>query len=679
MNNKRILVTSALPYANGAIHFGHLAGAYLPADIFVRFQRLRGKDVLFICGSDEHGVSILISARKEGVEPQEIIDRYHNLNRTAFERIGMSFDNYSRTSLPIHHETAREWFVEFRDKGVLTQSNEKQLYDPKARMFLPDRFVVGSCPHCGYDRAYGDQCENCSKYYDQSELINPRSLLSDATPEIREARHWHFPLGAYQKRLEEYIERHAGSWKENVLQQVRSWLKMGLSDRPISRDMDWGIKVPGEEAEGKVLYVWFEAVLGYISASKEWAAGIGEPDRWKDYWCDPETRYVPFIGKDNIVFHCLMFPAMLMEKGGFVLPDNVPANEFLNLEGKKFSKSTGWSIELNEFLDTYSADPLRYTLAMNMPETRDSDFFWKDFQARNNNELADILGNFVNRTVHFAQMNFAGTVPAAADLEQEDQEFLAQFSTIADQIADCYERFRFRDGVTATMNLARAANKYFNDREPWKTVKSDVQTCANTINCSLQAVYALSVLIEPVLPFTAQKLRVLLGVTDPAAIAWGAVGNWRLPSKHPLGEKNILFEKIEDSTIEAEISKLGALSVMQDRSYPPLKEQITIDDFMKIDLRIGKVIEAEKVPKSSKLLKIKVDIGSEQRQLVAGIATKYKPEDLVGRQIVIVANLKAAKLFGVESQGMILAASSEDDGPVILSPIIDIPIGAIVK
>jgi methionyl-tRNA synthetase len=678
MDSNRILITSALPYANGAIHFGHLAGAYLPADMYARFQRLRGRDVLFVCGSDEHGVSILISARKEGVAPQEIIDRYHALNSAAFERIGMSFDNYSRTSLPVHHETAREWFVEFRDKGVLTQSDEKQLYDPEVRMFLPDRFVIGTCPHCGYERAYGDQCENCSKYYDQTELLNPRSLLSDALPEIRVARHWHFPLGAYQQRLEEYIEGHADSWKDNVLQQVRSWLKAGLSDRPISRDMDWGVKVPDEE-EGKVIYVWFEAVLGYISSSKEWAMRMGEPDKWKEYWCDEKTRYVPFIGKDNIVFHCLMFPAMLMEKGGYVLPENVPANEFLNLEGKKFSKSMGWSIELSEFLERYPADPLRYTLAMNMPETRDSDFYWKDFQSRNNNELADILGNFINRTVHFAEKNFDRKVPAAADLDDDDRAFLAQFAAIADQVADSYERFRFRDGVTATMNLARAANKYFNDREPWKTIKTDPKICGNTINCALQAAYALSVLIEPVLPFTAGTLRRLLNLSDRAALAWDAVAHWRLPGGHPLGEKVFLFEKIEDTVIEEEIAKLGRLTEAPAADIPPVKAQITIDDVMKLDLRIGKVIEAERVPKSSKLLKLKVDIGLEQRQLVAGIATQYAPVDLIGKQIIVVANLKPAKLFGLESQGMILAASTEEAGPVIVAPVGEISEGAIVK
>lgn len=679
MEHSRILVTSALPYANGAIHFGHLAGAYLPADMYVRYQRLRSRDVLFICGSDEHGVSILISARKEGVAPQDIIDRYHELNKRAFERIGMSFDNYSRTSLPVHHETAREWFSEFRDKGVLTRSEEKQLFDPEAMMFLPDRFVIGTCPHCGYERAYGDQCENCSTYYDQTELRNPRSLLSEATPEIRVASHWHFPLGAYQERLERYIEEHADVWKENVLQQVRSWLKQGLSDRPISRDMEWGVKVPGEEEDGKVIYVWFEAVLGYLSASKEWAARIGQPEKWKDYWCDPSTRYVPFIGKDNIVFHCLMFPAMLMEKGGYVLPENVPANEFLNLEGRKFSKSQGWSIELNEFLDTYPADPLRYTLAMNMPEMRDSDFYWKDFQARNNNELADILGNLVNRAMHFAEKFFDGRVPAMGEAGEDDRNFLAQFETSAARIAEAYERFRFRDGVTATMNLARAVNKYFNDKEPWKAIKTDPRSCATAINCSLQSLYALSVLIEPVLPFTAQTLRTMLEVNDPAAIAWDAVGHWRLPDGHVLGPRRILFEKIPDEAIDLEIAKLGRLTTEVDKTYPPLKEQISIDEFMKVDLRVGTVLEAEAVPKSSKLLKLRVDIGSEQRQLVAGIALKYTPEQLIGKRIVIVANLKPAKLFGIESQGMILAASLEEEGPVVICPEDVISIGAIVK
>ncbi len=681
MDYKRLLVTSALPYANGAIHFGHLAGAYLPADMYVRYQRLRGTDVIYICGSDEHGVSILISSQKEGVAPQEIIDRYHGQNKRAFDRVGISFDNYSRTSLPVHHETAREWFEDFKNKGILTQSTEKQLFDPEAGMFLPDRFVIGTCPHCGYDRAYGDQCENCSKYYDQTELLNPKSLLSEAKPVVKDAQHWHFPLGEFQKKLEEYVESHAGDWKDNVLQQVRSWLKTGLTDRPISRDLNWGVKVPGEEDLGKVLYVWFEAVLGYISSTKEWAAEKGEPELWKDYWCGEDTRYLAFIGKDNIVFHCLMFPAMLMGKGGYVLPDNVPANEFLNLEGKKFSKSQGWSIELDEFLDSYPADPLRYTLAMNMPETRDSDFYWKDFQARNNNELADILGNFVNRAAHFLEKHFDGIVPEPGELSDDDRAFLNGFNTTAAEVADFYERFRFRDAVVATMNLARAANKYFNDREPWKTVKADPQVCASTLFCSIQAIYALSIFIEPVLPFTADKLRKQLNLGNEHPLTWDAPAVHRIPAGHKLGEKALLFEKIEDKIIEAEMAKLQQPeeSSTAEASYPPLKDEITIDDVMKLDLRIGTVIEAENVPKSKKLIKLIVDIGSETRQIVAGIASAYEAADLVGKQIAIVANLKAAKLFGIESQGMLLAASNEEEGPMIMIPQGAISNGAIVK
>lgn len=676
---KRLLVTSALPYANGSIHFGHLAGAYLPADMYVRYHRLKGTDVLYICGSDEHGVSILISAKKEGVSPQEIIDRYHELNARAFSRCGISFDNYSRTSLPVHHETAREWFSDLKEKGLIRQSSEMQLFDPDAGMFLPDRFVTGTCPHCGYDRAYGDQCENCSKYYDQTELLHPRSLLSDATPVVRESTHWNFPLGAFQTRLEQYVESHAGDWKDNVLQQVRSWLKAGLGDRPITRDLTWGVSVPGEEEQGKVIYVWFDAVLGYISSTKEWAGRMGRPDAWKEYWQDEETRYVAFIGKDNIVFHCLMFPAMIMAKGGHVLPDNVPANEFLNLEGKKFSKSMNWSIELNEFLDTWPADPLRYTLAMNMPESRDSDFYWKDFQARNNNELADILGNFVNRTLHFADKYFENRVPEAGALSEADRAFLSEIDRTADAVAEAFEKFRFRDGVTAMMNLARAANKYFNDQEPWKTIKSDRAVCATTLNCCLQVMYALRVYIEPVLPFTAAAMHRIMLLEGVAPVQWDAPRTHRLQAGHALGEKSILFEKIDDAAIEAETAKLGVLTSESDAQYPPLKEQISIDDVMKLDLRTGRIVEAEAVPKSSKLVKLTVDIGSEKRQIVAGIAMRYAPEDLKGKTIVIVANLKPAKLFGIESQGMLLAASNDTEGPILVTPEADIANGAIVK
>jgi methionyl-tRNA synthetase len=676
----RILVTSALPYANGSVHFGHLAGAYLPADIFVRYQRLRGRDVLYICGSDEHGVSILISANKEGVTPREIIDRYHSLNREAFDGVGISFDNYSRTSLPVHHETAKEWFLAFHETGMLKHKVEQQLFDATAGMFLPDRFVVGTCPHCGYDRAYGDQCENCSKYYAQTELVNPRSLLSGDAPVVKDAVHWYFPLSAFQEQLESYVGSHEKDWKDNVLQQVRSWLKAGLSDRPISRDLTWGVHVPLDDAAGKVLYVWFEAVLGYISSTKEWSERIGDPERWKQYWCDPSTRYIAFIGKDNIVFHCLMFPAMLMGRGGYILPENVPANEFLNLEGKKFSKSMNWSIEIKDFLERFPADPLRYTLTMNMPESRDSDFYWKDFQSRNNNELADILGNFVNRTLHFTRKNFNGCVPDQAALTDTDKAFIDGFGQAARQIGECIERYRFRDGAQAMMTFARSCNKYFNDEQPWKTLKSDTVRCGHTINLCIQAIRALGVLMEPFLPFTSKKVRTMLRIGDVDPWSWDSAGSLPMIAGHPIGDTELLFAKIPDEAIDAEIAKLGFTAPAAPvREYAPIKSQISIDTFGAIDLRIGTIVEAERVPRSDKLLKLRVDIGSEVRQVVAGIGKAYTPEQLVGVTVTIVANLQPAKLFGVESQGMVLAATEDGGRPVLLTPLSSVAPGSIVK
>ena len=679
-SSKRILVTSALPYANGSVHFGHLAGAYLPADIFVRYQRLRRREVLYICGSDEHGVSILISAAKEQVTPQQIIDRYHSLNKEAFDGVGISFDNYSRTSLPIHHQTAREWFLDFHQKGILKRKTELQLFDPTAGMFLPDRFVVGTCPHCGNERAYGDQCENCSKYYAQTELLQPKSLLSGDTPVVREAIHWYFPLADFQRRLEEYVSSHDADWKENVLQQVRSWLKAGLSDRPISRDLAWGVPVPLDDADGKVLYVWFEAVLGYISSTKEWAERMGTPEKWREFWCDPDTEYIAFIGKDNIVFHCLMFPAMLMGRGEFILPENVPANEFLNLEGKKFSKSQDWSIEIADFLTRFPADPLRYTLTMNMPESRDSDFYWKDFQSRNNNELADIFGNFVNRVLHFTHKNFAGAVPAASLPTDSDRAFLRQFEAAAANIGDCIERYRFRDATQAAMNFARACNKFFNDEQPWKTLKTDPGRCAQTLNLCIQAIYALGIFFEPILPFTAAKIRQIIQVPSDDAWSWeSAIGN-TLPEGHSLGTLELLFTKIPDEAIDAEIARLGARSEpVANKAYPPLKAQIAIEEFAALDLRIGKIITAEKIAKSEKLVKLQVDIGSEVRQVVAGIGNAYRPEQLVGLHVTLVANLRPAKVFGIESQGMILAATEEGGFPVLLSPRTEVAPGSIAK
>ncbi len=668
-DRQRILVTSALPYANGAIHFGHLAGAYLPADIYVRYKRLLGDDVVYICGSDEHGVSILISARDEKVSPKDIIDRYHALNLRAFEGVGISFDIYSRTSHPTHHETAQEWFMDFYNKGILERHAEQQLFDEQAGMFLPDRFVVGTCPHCGYDRAYGDQCENCSKYYSQTELINPKSLLSGNRPVIREAVHWYFPLGMYQAQLEEYIESHANRWKENVLQQVRSWLKAGLSERPISRDLSWGIPVPLDEAQGKVLYVWFEAVLGYISATKEWAKGKHQPELWKDYWCKEDTRYIAFIGKDNIVFHCLMFPAMLLAKGGYVLPDNVPANEFLKLEGRKFSKSEKWSIEIQDFLDAYPPDPLRYTLIMNMPETRDSDFYWKDFQARNNNELADILGNFVHRTVHFIWKNFEGKIPERTSLSTEDEAFFKEFRSACDETAAFYEDFHFRDGTQRAMNLARASNKYFNDQEPWKTIKQNPERCKTTLNLCVQAIHSLSIILKPSLPFTCEKIRRILNLDDGGQ-HWLDASQVSIEAGHTLGNAEILFQKIEDEAIEREIAKLGVKQepTVSADDVQPIKESIAIDAFRGLDLRVGKILTAERIPKSEKLLKLSVDIGIEVRQIVAGIGKSYEPDALRDVLVVVLTNLQTAKLMGVESQGMVLAASDMNGHPILIHP-----------
>ncbi|MDH7516455.1 MAG: methionine--tRNA ligase [Bacteroidota bacterium] len=688
---KRILVTSALPYANGAVHLGHLAGAYLPADIFVRYQRLRGMDVLYLCGSDEHGVSVLISAMREGKSPQEIIDYYHDRNRRAFERAGIGFDHYSRTSIPLHHRTAQEWFLDLHAKNILRKRIERQLFDEKAGIFLPDRFVVGTCPHCGYERAYGDQCENCSRYYDQTDLIRPTSLLSGTPPVVREAEQWYFPLGEFQENLERYVESHAGDWKENVLQQVRGWLKAGLTDRPITRDMMWGVPVPLPNSEGKVIYVWFEAVLGYISAAKEWAERIGDPERWKTWWCDPvHTRYIAFIGKDNIVFHCLMFPAMLIARGRHTLPDNVPANEFLNLQGQKFSKSLNWSIEVDTFLDTFPPDPLRYTLTMIMPETRDSDFTLQEFQARNNNELVAVLGNFINRTLQFAHRSFGGAVPSAEGMTDADESFLAGFRESGEAVATAIERFRFRDALQNAMQFARSCNKYFNDAEPWRTVTTDPSRAAAAIYCAIQAVYALGIYFEPFLPFSAERVRAMLNLPPEAPRSWDGASQYRLPAGHQLGAAELLFRKIEDAEIEEVFDRLRSsggderpttigLPADTKPKTQPIKERITYEQFSKADLRVARVLEAERIPKSDKLLRMIVDIGSEKRQIVAGIGKAYTPDELVGKEIIVVANLEPTRLFGVESQGMLLAATTDGGTPVLVTPAGPTAPGNIVK
>jgi methionyl-tRNA synthetase len=667
--NEKILVTSALPYANGPIHLGHLSGAYLPADIYVRYKRLNGDDVIYICGSDEHGVPITISADKEKVSPQVIIDRYHEANKKAFERFGMSFDNYSRTSLPIHHETAKEFFLEFYKRGLFVERKSLQFFDDKANMFLPDRYVEGTCPKCGNEEARSDECENCGSLYDPSELKNPKSKISGATPVLKETSHYYFPLGKYQPALEKYVDEMNSKfgWKENVLQYCRGWFKDGLKERAITRDLDWGIKVPVDSAAGKVIYVWFEAVLGYISSTKELSQLKNDPDLWKKYWQDPNTKYIAFIGKDNVVFHTIIFPAILMAwnelgKEHYCLPQNVPANEFLNFEGKKFSKSRNWGIDVDEFLDLFAPDLLRYTLAANLPETRDTDFYWKEFQLRNNSELADILGNFINRTFTFVFKHFNGKVPALGKLgklEKIDEEMLKEISEYPQRIADLFEKYKIRDGVNEIMNLARDGNKYFNDTEPWKTVKSDKERCGTTLNICLQAIYTLAELFNPVLPFSMEKLFTMLNAKP---VGWKESGNPQLQSGHQLSEAEILFPKIEDEKIETQINKMPKPETENEKV-----DLITYDDFMKIQLRTAEVIEAEKVARSEKLLKLKVKLDNEERQVVAGIAKAYQPEELLGKKVVIVANLQPAKLMGLESKGMILAVETKDGSLQVLA------------
>jgi len=684
---KRILITSALPYANGYLHLGHLAGAYLPADIYARYQRLKKRDVLFLCGSDEHGVAITVSAEKEKTSPKNIIDRYHPANKAVFEAFEMSFDNYSRTSVPLHHETAKEFFKEFHEHNILVEKKEKQLYCLKDTMFLADRYVEGTCPKCKSTQARGDQCENCGTWLDQTELIDPKCKLCGTTPVVKETTHWYLPLGKYQSRLESYIaERNKrDGWKENVLRYCESWFKDGLKDRAVTRDLDWGVHVPVKGYEDKVIYVWFDAVLGYISSAKEWAASHGKPEAWKEYWLNEDTKYIAFIGKDNVVFHCIVFPAMLMAWNDgntvrYVLPENVPANEFLNFEGQKFSKSRGWGIDVQDFLKYFSADMLRYALAVNLPETRDSDFYLKDFQARINNELADITGNFVNRTIAFIDKNFNGAVPKPGKLDKLDEEIIASMKQAPAVIGDLFEHYNFREGLMEVMNLSRAANKYFNDSEPWKTLKSNPERCSTTLYIAIQIVRSLAILLEPVVPATSRGIWKLLniGVTIKEE-GWDSASEFRINDGQQLSKPEILISKIEDKQID-EIMKFleGKVETQTDQIYP-LKPAITIEDFKKIDLRVGKVVEAEKVPKSAKLLKLQVEIGDEKRQVVAGIAQHYKPEDLIGKLVVIVANLQPAKLMGQESKGMILAASNESGVLTLVGVQSEISAGSTVK
>jgi len=668
---EKVLVTSALPYANGKIHLGHLSGAYLPADIYVRFKRLNGDDIIYICGSDEHGVPITITADNEKVSPKEIIDRYHTANKEAFKKFGMSFDIYSRTSLPIHHSTSQEFFKSFYDQGILIEKKSMQFFDEKVKMFLPDRYVEGTCPRCGNEEARSDECEKCGSLYDPSELKNPKSKISGETPVLKETSHWYFPLGKFQERLLAYIDEmnKKFGWKDNVLQYCKGWFNDGLKDRAITRDLDWGIKVPLENTQNKVLYVWFEAVLGYISATKALSEERGEPDLWKKYWQGGDTKYIAFIGKDNVVFHTIIFPSILMawndsNPDKYILPQNVPANEFLNFEGKKFSKSRGWGIDVDEFLELFPPDMLRYTLAANLPENKDTDFYWKEFQGRTNGELADILGNFINRTFTFVHKHFNGEVPPISGLEKIDEEMLELLEGYPRKVAELIERFKIKDAVFEMMNLARTGNKYFNDSEPWVTLKKNRNRCAVTINICLNVIYTLAELFEPVIPFTSAKIFKML---NAAATGWVESGKPQLKAGHRLNDSEILFTKIEDKIIDELASKYSAQEVAG--RIP--SEEITIDDFKRVNLNVVKIISAENVKKSDKLMKLQVDLGNEKRQVIAGIAKSYKPETLIGKNVLLVTNLKPVKLFGLESQGMILATDIPDSDNVRIIEIDD--------
>lgn len=663
--NNPIIVTSALPYANGPLHLGHLAGAYLTADFFVRFLRLKGENVLFICGSDEHGVPITIAAEKEGVQPQDIVDRYHEWNKDTFERMGISFDYYGRTSSAIHYQTSQEIFKTLHEKGFFTTKTEEHFYDEAAQMFLPDRYVKGECPTCSYLEAYGDQCEKCGNSLHPTDLINPISALSGKTPLRKKTQHWYMPLGKAQAKLEEWLQTRE-HWKSNVSGQVRSWLQEGLTDRAATRDLSWGVPVPLDDAEGKVLYVWFEAPIGYISATKEWALERNNPEEWKYYWQNPDAKLYHFIGKDNIVFHCIMFPIILLEHGNYVLPENVPANEFLNLEGKKLSTSRGWAVWLHDYVEHFDPDYLRYALGVTLPETKDSDFSWKDFQARVNNELVAVLGNFIHRTMSFTEKYAHAKVPALTNPKSEDLAMLDAISSQKEKAQEAFEQFKFREALQESMQLARLANKYFSDTEPWKTKDSDPERCYNTLHVSAQVVAALSILMEPVIPTSMAKLRAQIGLKQ--TISWNHVGPAILEVGHEFQKAEILFNKIEDDQIQMELDKLqaqlndtsGDSNSTEEVDFPELKDLINFDDFVSMDLRIGVIEEVSEVPKSNKLLSFKVNIGVETRTILSGIKKHVSMDKLIGQKVTVICNLAPRAIMGMESEGMILMAESPD-------------------
>ncbi len=660
----RTLVTTALPYANGPVHIGHLAGVYVPADIYTRYLRMKGEDVLLIGGSDEHGVPITIKAQKEGVKPQDVVDKYHNIIKDSFEKFGITFDVYSRTSSKTHHETASEFFKTLDDKNEFTVKTSEQFYDANANQFLADRYITGTCPHCNSDGAYGDQCESCGTSLNATDLINPTSSITGNKPELKETKHWYLPLDKYEHDLKKWILEDHKEWKANVYGQCKSWLDNGLHPRAVTRDLNWGVPVPAEGAEGKVLYVWFDAPIGYISATKELT-----PD-WEKYWKQEDSKLVHFIGKDNIVFHCIIFPAMLKAEGSYILPENVPSNEFLNLEGNKISTSRNWAVWLHEYLEEFpeKQDVLRYVLTANAPETKDNDFTWKDFQARNNNELVAVLGNFVNRALVLTHKYYKGIIPAQGELTDFDKETLAQISVFKEQVEKNLETYHFREGLKEAMNLARLGNKYLADTEPWKLAKTDPERVKTIMNIALQITTNISTLIEPFLPFTANKLREFLNIET---LAWENIGTSVIKEGHQISKSELLFEKIEDETIQAQVDKLlatKAANEAENRVVTPAKENINFDDFMKLDVRVGTITEAEKIAKTKKLLKLTVDTGIDQRTVVSGIAEHYKPEDIIGKQVSILVNLEPKKLKGIESQGMILMAEDADGKLSFVSP-----------
>ncbi len=670
---KRITITAALPYTNGPVHIGHLAGVYVPADIYARYLRGKGKDVAFVCGSDEHGVPITITAKKEGVSPQDVVDKYHAIIKKSFQDFGITFDNYARTSASIHHETASEFFKDLDGKGEFVQKVEMQLYDAEANQFLADRFVIGTCPKCGNEESYGDQCEKCGTSHNATDLINPKSAITGNVPTLKETKHWFLPLDKHEAFLKEWIlEGHKNDWKSNVYGQVKSWIDDGLRPRAVTRDLDWGIPVPVEEGAGKVLYVWFDAPIGYISSTKEWADREGKD--WEPYWKDKDTKLVHFIGKDNIVFHCIIFPAMLKAQGDYILPDNVPANEFLNLEGNKLSTSKNWAVWLHEYLEEFpdKQDVLRYALTASAPETKDNDFTWKDFQARNNNELVAIFGNFINRVVVLTNKYYGGVVPTPNEFTDVDEATLEQLKAYPQIISKSIERYRFREALSELMNFARLGNKYLADEEPWKQVKTDPERVQTIMYVALQIAAGLSVLSEPFLPFTSEKLTGMLNL-EKEALAWNEVSDEDvlLAGGHTIGKATLLFAKIEDAEVQKQLDKLEATKLANEAESKVVevqKETISFEDFSKMDIRIGTILEAEKMPKTKKLLVLKVDTGIDVRTIVSGIAESFKPAEIIGQQVSVLVNLAPRKLRGVESQGMILMTDTKEGKLTFLQP-----------